>query len=456
MSDASVPSVGGWSGAAAEAAVLVRAYDWDGQLGPVLADFCSLLDDDDWHDVGVAFWDHYLSRPEVGPVRAVITGERLARRVAMSADYVRRIYSDPFDDTWRQMATEHAALAYRGGITLPVVLGALAFSHGFTITRIEPRVAGDSARMARFADAAQRMALVEAQVMTTHLARMDAAAAAAERETRGAEFRDRIAGAITGAAALGDRIRTQAAGAGVAAKIVLEQASEVADASEQSAVAMRDAATTAAGLIRAIEDVRLDVDAAAAVATDAAEQSSAALAISETLSDHAKSIESILGLIRDIAGQTNLLALNATIEAARAGDAGRGFAVVAQEVKNLAHQTARATDDIAAKIAAIQAATGRTLVANGAIRTIVGDVQVSADRIRAAMESQAQTVTAITAAIDETAMTAYSMSTAIAGVLRGAGGVANSFARLDGDCAVVGDQLSSLKTTADAFARSVA
>jgi len=211
-------------------------------------------------------------------------------------------------------------------------------------------------------------------------------------------------------------LRDQTAQASTAARGMMSKTSEVAAAAEQSAVAMREAAQTAAGLIRAIEAARSEVEVATGVAVRAADQSAQAVAVSVALSGHAQAIESILDLIRDIAGQTNLLALNATIEAARAGDAGRGFAVVAQEVKSLASQTARATDDIAGKIAAIQSASRQTLDVNGTIRDIVGEVQVSAQRIREAMEAQALTVNMITAAVDETALTADSMSDTIASI----------------------------------------
>ncbi|HEU0135140.1 MAG TPA: methyl-accepting chemotaxis protein, partial [Allosphingosinicella sp.] len=233
-------------------------------------------------------------------------------------------------------------------------------------------------------------------------------------------------------------------------------ASEVAAAAEQSAIAMREAAQTAAGLIRAIEEARGEVEVAAEIATRAAGESARAVKVSEALSDHAKAIESILGLIRDIAGQTNLLALNATIEAARAGDAGRGFAVVAQEVKSLASQTARATDDITLKISAIQQATRQTVEANGSIRKTVEDVQTSADRIREAMEVQAQTVTMITAAVDETALAADSMSATIAAIREDTENVAREIDGVTSNFGHVDEEMARFKAAASEFVKRFA
>ncbi|CAO3350628.1 methyl-accepting chemotaxis protein [Azospirillum melinis] len=106
------------------------------------------------------------------------------------------------------------------------------------------------------------------------------------------------------------------------------------------------------------------------------------------LSGAAQQVGEIVRMITDIASQTNLLALNATIEAARAGEAGKGFAVVAQEVKSLANQTAKATEDITAKVAEIQAATGHTVSAIDDIGSIVTHIEENISAVAAAVEEQ--------------------------------------------------------------------
>jgi methyl-accepting chemotaxis protein len=113
------------------------------------------------------------------------------------------------------------------------------------------------------------------------------------------------------------------------------------------------------------------------------------------LSRTADRIGEVMSLIREIANQTNLLALNATIEAARAGEHGRGFAVVAAEVKDLAGQTAKATEDIAQQVEAIQFASATAVSAIGDVETVIGEMSDIAGAVSVSVEEQSQALDAI-------------------------------------------------------------
>ncbi len=322
--------------------------------------------------------------------------------------------------------------------------------------RLTEHYHGDARQLANCISAYYRLDVIETDIILAQVSLLEAIQAADMRGRESEQFERHVGNLVRASTeqsrSLTERTRSTAA----SARGMLGKTSEVAAAAEQSAVAMREAAQTAAGLIRAIEDARSEVEVAAGVATRAGDQASQAVKVSQALSAHVEAIESILSLIRDIAGQTNLLALNATIEAARAGDAGRGFAVVAQEVKSLASQTARATDDITAKITAIQQATRQTVEANGSIQGTVEEVQSSADRIREAMELQAQTVTMITAAVDETALAADSMSSTIAAIRSDTENVAKDIDQVEQGFGRFSEEIANFNLTAKEFVNGIA
>ena len=172
------------------------------------------------------------------------------------------------------------------------------------------------------------------------------------------------------------------------AEKVSEQSAAVSAATEQTSANVATVASATEELSSSIDEIGKQVERASRISGGAVTKAEETNVTIKGLAEAAQRIGEVVNLITDVAEQTNLLALNATIEAARAGDAGKGFAVVASEVKNLATQTARATDEISTQIADIQGVTKKAVVAIGEITTVIGDINEIAGGIAAAVEEQ--------------------------------------------------------------------
>ncbi|PKR88035.1 hypothetical protein CXZ10_16385 [Pleomorphomonas diazotrophica] len=307
-------------------------------------------------------------------------------------------------ETIRRMLLIVAGISLVGAVVLAVVIGRSISRPVVAISRAMEKVSDGDLRtevpgrgrkdeVGAMAEALEVFKTSLAQAAEARAARE--ADAAAQAELRRAEvhqladmFEQTVGGIASSLAAAAGQLNGSAQTLSQSSTDVTQKASTVAAASEAASAGVGTVAAAAEELASSIAEIGRQVNESTEVASKAVQDASETAAKVRELSEAARKIGAVVDLINTIAGQTNLLALNATIEAARAGEAGKGFAVVAAEVKQLADQTAKATSEIGAQVAAIQASTADSSDAIMRITETIGHISKVSNTVAGSVRDQ--------------------------------------------------------------------
>lgn len=318
---------------------------------------------------------------------------------------------------------------------------------------------GEESEIGRMADAVQ--VFKDEMVLNEQLAQK----AAQEQEARSRRaskvdeltkgFDHEIASVLQTVSAASSQMEGTAGSLSTTAEETSHQASAVASAAEQASANVQTVSAAAEQLSNSIQEISHQVIRSTEIAGKAVHEAQDTHAQVQSLAEAASRIGDVVNLITDIAEQTNLLALNATIEAARAGDAGKGFAVVAAEVKNLANQTQKATEEISNQIMGVQSATQEAVQAIDGIGSVIGQINEIATAIASAIEQQGAATRDIALNVEQASAGTREVTLNIEGVNAAAAETGSASNDVLGAAQELAKQAEGLRTVVQTFLDAV-
>ena len=401
-----------------------------------------------------AFYTHLGGYPKLA---AMFGPGGIDRAKQLQGNHWLSLFSGRFDDEYFQSVQRVGQVHSQIGLEPQWYIGAYSFSTSKILAAITTASIG---RWHAERDA-QTVTRLHAAVLKAVMLDMDLAISIylEENNQRHDEhlremsdtFTGSVQNVVDGLAAAAVELNSSATAMSDIAHTSEQRSAVVATASEHATANVQTVAAAAEELSSSIQEISRQVSESAEVAGVANTQASQANQTLQGLSTAAQRIGEVVQLITDIAAQTNLLALNATIEAARAGDAGKGFAVVANEVKNLANQTGRATDDIRSHIEEMQSATRTAVDSIDAIGITIRQINDIAQVIRGTVDDQSSATREIAHNIHEAAASAREVSTNVGNLTQAASETGHNATQLLSASAGLTKQYETLRREVDTF-----